>query len=127
MAERKILYFNSENGRIEPVLSDGRIGFRLDRIISKNSIQLNFIIPLNANHSDKRGIVGSVEGNLAIGFEILPNYNIFRSNARPQQPLNSPGLGSPLQQPGRAPVQQPRAVQKSEIYWFDLTLSNGGS
>ena len=126
-AERKILYFNRDNGKIEPVESDGSLGFRLDKIISKNSIQLNFIIPLNAGLGDKLGIIGPVKSELAIGFEILPNYNIFRSNTRPQQPLNSPGLGRPLQQSGRAPVQQSRSAQKSEIYWLDLTLAQGES
>ncbi len=124
-AERKILYFNHDNGRIEPVDSDGSLGFRLDKIIFKNSIQLNFIIPLNAGLEDKLGVIGSVTSELAIGFEILPNYNIFRSNTRPLQPLNSPGLGRPLQQSGRTPGQPSRAAQKSEIYWLDLTLSKG--
>ena len=126
-AERKILYFNRDNGKIEPVESDGSLGFRLDKIISKNSIQLNFIIPLNAGLGDKLGVIGPVKSDLAIGFEILPNYNIFRSNVRPQQLLNSPGLGRPLQQSGRTPVQQSRAAQKSEIYWLDLTLAKGES
>lgn len=126
-AERKILYFNRDNGKIEPVESDGSLGFRLHKIISKNSIQLNFIIPLNAGLGDKLGVIGSVKSDLAIGFEILPNYNIFRSNVRPQQLLNSPGLGRPLQQSGRLPVQQSRAAQKSEIYWLNLTLAQGES
>lgn len=126
-AESKILYFNKKDVKIEPVESDGSRGFRLDRIISKSSIQLNFIIPLNADFGDNLGIIGSVKSNLSIGFEILPNYNIFRSNVRSQLPLSTPGLGRPLQQSGRTPVLQQRTVHKSEIYWLDLTLSRGES
>ena len=126
-AERKILYFNKANGSIELVESDGSRGFRLDKIISKDNIRLNFVIPLNAGLGDKLGVSGSVKANLAIGFEILPNYNIFRNNPRGQQPLNSPGLGRPLQQSGRTPALQPRSLQKSELYWLDLTLSRGES
>ncbi len=125
-AESKILYFNKRNLKIEPVESDGSRGFRLDRIISKNNILLNFVIPLNANFEDRLGIIGSVKNNLSIGFEILPNYNFFRSNARSQLPLNTPGLGRPSRQSGRAPVPQQR-TGKSEIFWLNLTLSRGKS
>ena len=126
-AESKILYFNKKNVKIEPVESDGSRGFRLDRTISKDNIRLDFIIPLNADFEDRLGIVGSVKSKLSIGFEILPSYNIFRSTARSQLPLSTPGLGRPLQQSGRTQVLQPRRVQKSEIYWLDLTLSHGES
>lgn len=124
-AESKILYFNKKNAKIEPVDSDGSRGFRVGRVISKNNIRLNFIIPLNADHEDRLGIIGPVKNILSIGFEIIPNYNIFRSNVRSQLPLNTPGLGRPLQQSGRAPALQQRATQKSEIYWLNLTLSRG--
>jgi len=126
-AESKILYFNKKKAKIEPVESDGSRGFRLDRIISKNNIRLNFVIPLNADFEDRLGVIGSVKSNLSIGFEILPNYNILRSDARSQLPLNTPGLGRPLQQSGRTPVPQQRTVQKPEIFWLDLTLSRGES
>lgn len=123
-AESKILYFNKKNVKIEPVESDGSRGFRLDRIISKNNIRLNFVIPLNADSEDRLGIIGSVKRILSIGFEILPNYNIYRSNAPSMLPLNTPGLGRPLRQSrSRAPILQQRTGQKSEIYWLDLTLS----
>ena len=126
-AESKILYFNKKTAKIEPVESDGSRGFRLDKIISKDNIRLNFVIPLNADFGDRLGIVGSVNNNLSIGFEILPAYNIFRSNVRSLQPFNSPGLGRPLQQTRRSPGLQPRTGQNSEIYWLDLTLSHGES
>ena len=126
-AEGKILYFNKKNARIESVEADGSRGFRLDKIISKDNIQLNFVIPLNADFGDRLGFVGSVKSNLSIGFEILPGYNIFRSNVRSLQPLNSPGLGRPLQQTRRSPGLQPRTGRNSEIYWLDLTLSHGES
>ncbi len=127
-AETKILYFNKENGSIDPIESDGSRGFRLNKAIKKNEIILNFVIPLNADTDDQLGVIGEVKNNLAIGFEIMPNYSIFRSNTRPQQPLNSPGLGRPLQQSGRSfSDPQSRTGQKSEIYWLDLILSKGNS
>ena len=123
--EKKILYFNEQSRTIDFIDADGTMGFKMTRKFVSETMTLNFIIPLNADGEKVLGVSKPVENSLAIGFEILPDYNISRPRARSGPTLASPGIGSPLQSTGRSPtfISQPKL--KPEIYWLNLILVKG--
>ena len=124
---KKILYFNENSRTIDLIDADGTMGFKLTRKFGSETMTINFIIPLNADGENVLGLSEPVEKSLAIGFEILPEYNINRPTARSGPPLTSPGIGSPFQSTGRSQsfISQPKL--KSEIYWLDLKLVRGSA
>lgn len=123
--EKKILYFNENNRTIDLIDADGTMGFKLTRKFDSETMTINFIIPLNADGENVLGVSKPVEKSLAIGFEILPDYNINRPRVRSGPVLTSPGIGSSLQSTGRSPTFLSPPKLKPEIYWLNLKLVNG--
>ncbi len=123
--EKKILYFNENNRTIDLIDADGTMGFKLTRKFVSETMTINFIIPLNADDENVLGVSKPVEKSLAIGFEILPDYNITSPRARSGPALTSPGIGSPLQSTGRSQTFLSPPKLKPEIYWLNLKLVNG--
>ena len=123
--EKKILYFNENNRTIDLIDADGTMGFKITRKFVSETMTLNFVIPLNADGENVLGVSEPVEKSLAIGFEILPDYNISRPRARSIPTLTSPGIGSPLQSIGRSPTFLSQPKLKPEIYWLNLKLVKG--
>ncbi len=120
-SETKIIYFNKLNSSIELVEADGSRGLEINRHFSGAEFTLNFIIPLNTEGNETLGVLGEIKKNLAVGFEILPNYTPFSRGDRQQQPLAAPGIDRPMQSVNNRASQGSRL--KPEIYWLDLRLT----
>lgn len=123
--EKKILYFNEKTRTIDLIDADGTMGFKMNRKFVSETMTFNFIIPLNADGEKVLGVTEPVEKSLAIGFEILPDYNINRPRVRSGPALTSPGIGSPTRSTGRSPTFLSQPKLKPEIYWLNLKLVKG--